>query len=74
MRYEIEVVRKVFDNVCGTHLKVQPDTDGLGLIEIDGGEEYGRIVICPQHALFLSSAIEACAIDMGAEPLGNVPT
>ena len=69
MSFEIEVVRKVFDNEIGKHLKVQPDCDGLGLVEIDGGDEYGRIVIQPQHALFLARAIEQCAIDMGAEQI-----
>jgi hypothetical protein len=68
--YEIEVTRKVFDNDLGAHVRVQPDVDGLGLVEIDGLEEYGgRICAAPQLAMHLARAIEACALEMGAEPL-----
>lgn len=64
--YEIEVVRKVFDNDCGTHIKVCPDLDGIGLVEIDGGEDYGRIVLAPAHALVLAEAIASAAKEMMA--------
>ena len=70
MSYEIEVVRKVFDNENGMHIKVRPDCDGLGLVEIEGGEEYGGCLrVSPQHAVFLAAAIERCAFDMGAEAI-----
>lgn len=63
--YEIEVVRKVFDNEHGEHVKVGPDCDGLGLVEIDGGEHYGGCIrILPQHAILLAAAIEASAKEM----------
>jgi hypothetical protein len=67
--YEIEVMRKVFDNGIGKSIDVGPDKDGLGCVEIDGGEDWGRLVIQPQHALFLAKAITECALEMGAEPL-----
>lgn len=71
MSYEIEVVRKVFDNEIGKSIDVGPDKDGLGCIEIDGGEEWGRIVIPPKHAIFLAKAINDCALEMGADRLPN---
>lgn len=71
MTYEIEVMRKVFDNEIAKSIDVGPDKDGLGCIEIDGGDEYGRLILQPQHALFLAKAITACALEMGAEPITN---
>lgn len=71
MTYEIEVMRKVFDNAIGKSIDVGPDKDGLGCLEIDGGEEYGRLVLQPQHALFLAKDITVCAVEMGAEPLSS---
>jgi len=62
--FEIEVVRKVFDNEHGSHIKVGPDLDGLGLVEIDGGKDYGRIVVPPKHAIWLAKAITATAEEM----------
>jgi len=62
--YEIEVVRKVFDNGCGECVTVGPDSDCL-LVEIDGGTHYGgRIVLPPEHALKLTEAIVATAREM----------
>ena len=62
--YTIEVERKVFDNENGTHIKVRPSRNGLGLVEIDGGDEYGRIVVPPAHALLLADAIAVAAKEM----------
>lgn len=56
-RYEVAVNRVVYDNTNGTSIKVQPDSDGLGLLEIDGGKDFGRIVLDADMALSLASAI-----------------
>lgn len=69
MTFEIEVMRKVFDNELGLCINVGPDADGLGIVEIDGGQEYGRICLPPQHALYLAKAIIDCAVEMGAPHL-----
>ncbi|SCW95843.1 hypothetical protein [Ancylobacter rudongensis] len=61
-KYEIEVVRKIHDNVGGEHLLVCEDRDGLGLVRIDGQKEFGgEIQIDPHMALELAKAIELCA-------------
>lgn len=63
--YEIETFRKVFDNENGASIKIGPDTDGLGLIEIDGGEDFGRGVrVSPEMALVLAEAIKRAAQEM----------
>lgn len=41
-RYEIEISRKVFDNITGRHVTVGPDSDGLGLIEIKSSDDFGN--------------------------------
>lgn len=65
-KFELNVVRHIYDNENGGCIKVGPDSDGLGLVEIDGGEDYGRIVVQPQHAILLAKAIEDCAKEMAA--------
>jgi hypothetical protein len=62
--YGIEVVRHVYDEEHGHKLTVGPDCDGLGLLEIDGGDEYGRLVFSPGHAKYLANAIAKCAAEM----------
>lgn len=66
--YETDVVRIVHDNEHGTNIKIKPDSDGLGLVEVDGGADYGRVVVAPALALHVAAAIRACAIEMGATP------
>ena len=65
-RYEVETMRKVFDNELGAHIKVGPDADGLKLVEIEGGEDFGcgRITLDPRMALVLAGAIEATAREL----------
>ena len=67
MTYEIEVVRKVYDNHVGKCIEVGPDKDGLGLVEVDGGDDWGRLVLPSQHAALLAKAIADCAADMEAK-------
>lgn len=67
MTYVTEVMRKVWDNEICKFIDVGPDKDGLGTLEIDGGDEYGRICLTPQHAVYLAKAILDCAADMGAK-------
>ena len=65
--YETEVTRKVFDNDLGVHIKVGPDRDGLGLVMIDGGADFGGpIILAPEMALVLAEAIAATAEEMAA--------
>lgn len=67
-QYGIEVVRHVYDEEHGKKLTVGPDKDGFGLIEIDGGDEYGRLVLSPGHAAVLAAAIAQCAKEMESAP------
>lgn len=49
----------------GRHaLKVRPDCDGLGLIEVDGGDHFGRLVVTPEAAVALAPALVAVAVHM----------
>lgn len=64
-RYEVEVSRRVCDNDNGGHIKVGPDCDGLGLVEIDGGEDFGGAIrLYPEMAIVLARAILAAAEEM----------
>ena len=63
--YETVVTRRVFDNEHGVHIKVGPDGAGLGLLEIDGGRDFGGpIRLVPGMALVLAQAITAAAKEM----------
>lgn len=63
--FEIETVRKVFDNENGEHIVVGPDVDGLGLLTIDGKDHYGgRLSMSPEMAIVLAEAIAAAAQEM----------
>ena len=48
----------------GAELKVRPDGDGLGLIEVDGGDHFGRLVVTPEAAVALAPALVAVAVHM----------
>lgn len=51
-RYEVEVMRKVFDNKNGGYISIGPDTDGLGLIEIKPSEYFGTgYIVIPKEML-----------------------
>lgn len=66
-RYEIEVVRKVYDNVAGGFISVGPDTDGLGLIEVIPGDYGNGYIRLPREmASQLAQALWSAANDRGA--------
>jgi hypothetical protein len=68
--YEVEIVRRVYDNVAGAYVEVGPDGDGLGIVEIRTSgknvDHFGpiRFAIAPDMALALADAIKACAEEM----------
>lgn len=64
--FTLEVHRKVYDDVRGTSVTVKPDSDALDLVEIDGGDDYGRIVLDPYMALLVAEAIKAVAMEVKA--------
>lgn len=68
-KYETDVIRRVHDNGTGRNIEVKPDGDGLGLVEIDGGDDYGRITLPPEMALMVADAIGKCAL----ETIRNTP-
>lgn len=49
---------------CGGAVRVSPDKEGLGLVEIDGGEEFGLLILTPEIALAVAPAIAAVAQTM----------
>lgn len=63
-KYTLEREYKVYDDVNGAKLVVKPDGDGLGLIEIDGGDDYGRLVLSSELAGIVAHAILHCVEDM----------
>lgn len=50
----------------GTLIKIGPDGDGLGLVEVDGGDDYGRIIMQPELAMLVAEAIRKTAEEMAA--------
>lgn len=63
-QFETVVIRKVYDNMDGTSITVRSDVDGLGLVEVDGGAEYGRIVMAPALAVEVAKAVQECASEI----------
>ncbi|MDQ0303815.1 hypothetical protein [Ancylobacter polymorphus] len=71
-KFEINIIRNLYDNEGGHHMTIRPDVDGLGLVEIDGkGDFGGTICIQPEMALVLADAIRACAEEMIAAALSE---
>lgn len=66
-RFETDVTRRVWDNDNGTKIVIKPDCDALGLVEVDGGNDYGRLVMDPQMALQVAEALRITAIELGAD-------
>lgn len=64
-RFETDVTRRVWDNENGTKIVIKPDADGLGLVEVDGGDDYGRLVMDPKMAIQVAEALRLTAIDIG---------
>ncbi len=64
MSYTTETHRRVYDDKNGSFITVRPDCDGLGLIEIDGGKDYGRVVLDADHAREVAKAILSCAQEL----------
>ena len=67
--YTLEPEYKVWDEENGVYVKVAPDADGLGCIEISY-EESGsvdRISVPPAMALLIAEAIKRIAEHMIAE-------
>lgn len=48
----------------GAKLRVGPDGDGLGLIAVEGGDYFGRLVVTPEAAVALAPALVAVAVHM----------
>ncbi|KAF0122040.1 MAG: hypothetical protein FD152_3678 [Xanthobacteraceae bacterium] len=49
---------------CGATVRVSPDKEGLGLVEIDGGDDFGLLILTPEMALAIAPAIAAVAQTM----------
>ena len=54
----------------GAKLKVSPDGAGLGLIQVEGGDYFGRLVVTPEAALALAPALVAVAVHVAGVPHG----
>lgn len=61
-RYEIETHQMIHDNQNGECIKVGPDRDGLGLIEIIQSEN--NLVITVEQAELLAKALNVCVNSM----------
>lgn len=55
--YTLEREYKIYNDKNGARLRIGPDLDGLGLIEIDGGNDYGRLIVPEDVAGYLAHAI-----------------
>ena len=47
-------------------LIVRPDSDGLGLVELDGGDYFGTLIIAPDMVGPLIAALKRVTSDMAA--------
>lgn len=61
--YELSVGYTIHDNENGEIIKVEPDIDNLGCVQITGYDET-HILIPPEMALLVSQALERCARDI----------
>ncbi len=59
--YETDVVRVIHNNKSGASITVRPDRDGLGMVEVDGGDDFGRLCLQPHMAKLLADAMDLCA-------------
>jgi hypothetical protein len=55
--YTTEIHFKIYDDGNGAALRVGPDADGLDLVEVEGGHDYGRLVLPPEMARRLASVL-----------------
>lgn len=69
MTYTTETHFKIFDDANGQALRVGPDADGLGLVAIEGGSDYGRLVLPPEMARQLARILH----DAAASAEGSAP-
>jgi hypothetical protein len=60
--YELSVGYTIYDNENGEIIKVEPDPDDLGCVQITDDETH--ILIPPEMALLVSQALERCARDI----------
>jgi len=61
--YELSVGYTIYDNENGGIIKVGPDPDDLGCVQITAYDET-HILIPPEMALLVSQALERCARDI----------
>lgn len=61
MSYTTEAHFKIFDDANGQALRVGPDADGLGLVEVDGKDDFGRLVLPPEMARQLARILPDAA-------------
>lgn len=61
MTYTTETHFKIYDDSNGQALRVGPDADCLGLVAIEGGADYGRLVLPPEMARRLAAVIADAA-------------
>jgi hypothetical protein len=70
-KLDVEMHIRVFDQ-RGNFVAVRPDSDGLGLLEVDGKDDFGRIIMTVEMALEVAAAIHRVAADMRpAKPTGE---
>lgn len=63
-QFETDIQRVVHDNENGWNVKVLPDRDGLGLLEIEGGDEFGRLMLPANMAVHVAKAVHDCAREL----------
>ncbi len=56
-RFEMETHFVVYDNDNGQKVIIRPDSDGLGLVEVDGGVDFGRMVFPAEIATRVAMAL-----------------
>lgn len=57
-KFELEVFRRIQNNVTGEYIQIGPDADGLGLIEIIDSSNKTRLVFHKNQITHLINALE----------------
>ena len=68
MKFEMETLREIWNDMDKSHYEIGPDRDGLGCVEIRYLDENKKIAermtFPPEMAIVLSDALQQCAREL----------
>ena len=70
MKFEMETLREIWNDMDKSIVEIGPDRDGLGCVEVRYRDEDSkikeRLSFPPDQALMVAAALERCAMEMKA--------